>query len=256
MNIENATVKYFRIGKVDEKARVVGTKELDPEKLPYEHLKYYYDDKGRVVRFEKYERDFPRPVVRTYKYEGDSPSVKESEWFDRFGNLRGIHRYECDAKGFMVRREELDADRNLKYYIKSKYDEKGRLIEEAWYNPDDTLEKRDVLGYDDDESMDPAWEEKYDAKNEHIGTFYYKYDDRGNLIEKKWYNAKDELQSYYKYKYNDDDLLIWLALYDENDNLQMYHEFEYDKVGNKITEKLFTGDGTLAKIDKWPGVTN
>jgi hypothetical protein len=63
----------------------------------------------------------------------------------------------------MVKREELDGQNNVKYYILSRYDEQERLIEEAWYNPDDSLDKRDRLIYDspDLSELTPSSEEKY-----------------------------------------------------------------------------------------------
>jgi len=251
--MSNEQVKYFRIGKINKNATVVGMWEIDADKLPHDYIKYFYDDKNRVVRFEKYEREFPGASYRIYKYEGDSNSVKVSEWFDRFGNLKGIHRYYCDEKGLMVKREELDGQNNVKYYILSRYDEQERLIEEAWYNPDDSLDKRDRLIYDspDLSELTPSSEEKYNSSDELNGVFHYKWDERYNLLEKKWCNKAGELKSYYTYKYNDKDLLTWIGLYHEDDTLQMSQNFAYDEKGNKISEEIFDGKGNLVKRNTW-----
>jgi len=256
MSNESSKVKYFRIGKVDSRGEVVGMWEIAPEKLPHDFIKYSYDDKGRVVRFEKHERDFPgKPSYRTYVYEGDSRSPGKSEWFDRYGNFKGLHRYYCD-KGLMIKREELDTDGSIKYYILSKYDEYNRLTEEAWYGPDDKLDKRDVFAFDNPDipGITPTEEEKYDENNELTGTFHYTWDERHNLIEKRWHNREGLLQSYYIHKYDKEDRIIWIGLYHEDDSLQISYEYKYDDVGNKISEKCFDGEGNLLKGQKWPGV--
>lgn len=258
MSEEYSGVKYFRTGKVDSRAEVVGRWELDPNKLPYDYIKYYYDDKGRVAKFEKYERDFggTASFQRLYKYEGDSRSVKESEWFDKQGRLTGVHRYYCDEKGLMVKRDETDGTRKVKYYIKSKYDEYNRLIEEAWYEPDDKLSKRDFFTYESPETspLTPSTEEKYNGNNELTGTFEYTWDERNNLLDKRWHDRHGTLQSYYVHEYNDNDQLIKLGLYHEDDSLQMVYHYKYDDVGNKILEESFDKDGNLLRGRRWSGV--
>jgi hypothetical protein len=239
-----SNVKYFRIGKVNEYAEVVGMWELTPDKLPLDHIRYYYDDKGRVIKYERYERDAPKPTYRTYKYDGDTKAIVESDWYDSNGSLRGVHRYFRDERGFMVKRQELTAEKKPLYYIISEYDDNGKLLSETWYDENESIDKKDEFIYNSPESIKPDAEEKYTG--EYLdGTFYYKWDERGNLINKEWHDSEDILRTSYSYEYSQDDLLKTLCTHDADGILQMRQVFIHDDCGNVIEEKLYDALGKL-----------
>jgi len=94
---------------------------------------------------------------------------------------------------------------------------------------------------------------KYDESIRSVDSYYYKYDERDNLIEeiKESYTVDGELK--YKnvnfYSYNDKNQRIELRFfsYDKNDSLQRQARttFEYNDLGHPVKEQSYYTDGTI-----------
>jgi len=97
---------------------------------------------------------------------------------------------------------------------------------------------------------------KTDESVRSVDSYYYKYDERNNLINetKKSYTVDGELK--YKnvnfYTYNDKNQQIELHFfsYDKNDSLQRQARttFEYNDLGHPVKEQNYFEDGTIKGI--------
>ena len=241
-------VRHFKSGKLDNYGLVVGIFEYTGE-FPHVRQDHSYDEHDRVLKLEKFEKDFSKPTSRLYFYEGDGNKIVESVWLDRYGKIDNIHRYAYDMEtGLMMQRAEYDREGRLFYLIKTKYDlEKTppREMEEAWYDKKDNLIKRQEYIYNEKEEI--ITENHYDSNNQFDGAFHFTYDERGILHEKKWQNKNRRFMSTFRYTVDADENTIKAELLDAEGNLESYQTFAYDAVGNITGEKWFDANGEMFK---------
>ena len=101
--------------------------------------------------------------------------------------------------------------------VKSTFNQRGDVIEEASYNSDGSLE----------------WK------------YIYKYDSAGNVIERTAYNSDGGLVLKNIYKYDSLGNRIERASYNSDGSLISKYLYEYDFVGNKIECAGYSTDGGL-----------
>lgn len=242
--------KYFKTGKVDKYGKVVGFREYQEGRVPFEHQVHHYDDMGRVVFFEKFVREYSKPSVRVFHHE--DWHIVEGIWIDRYGNIDNYHRYDYDdATGLMIWRAEYTYEGKLYYSIHSKYDKGSQHIEDAWFDAEDKAVKR--LEYVNDASGEPLEQREFDEIGRHVGTLRFKYDKNGNVVERAWHNARNDRMSRFVYTYDSKDWLIKTELRGEKDRLDARQEFGYDGVGNVISEKWFDQANKLYKDLRFEG---
>ena len=98
-----------------------------------------------------------------------------------------------------------------------RYNKYGEVIEEAEYYPEGILKKR----------------------------FTFKYDERGNMIERaKFFEVG--MKSKFTYKYNNKNIMIEKVKYNPN-NTKNY-KIEYDDWGSKIRKTKYNPDGSVGFV--------
>lgn len=241
-------VRHFKTGKLDNFGLVVGMNEYIGE-FPHVRQDHSYDAHDRVLKLEKFEKDFSKPTTRLYFYEGDGNKIMESVWLDRYGKIDNIHRYAYDQEtGLMMQRAEYDREGRIFYLIKTKYDMSftpPREMEEAWYDKKDALIKRQEYIYN--EKGEIITENHYDSNNMFDGAFHFTYDERGILHEKKWMNKNRQFMSIFRYTVDANENTTKAELLDADGNLESYQTFVYDAIGNLTEEKWFHADGEMFK---------
>lgn len=241
-------VRHFKTGKLDNFGLVVGIFEYTGE-FPHVRQDHSYDVHDRVLKLEKFEKDFSKPLTRLYFYEGDGNKIVESVWLDRYGKIDNIHRYAYDQEtGLMMQRAEYDKEGRIFYLIKTKYDmEKTppREMEEAWFDKKDNLLKRQEYIYNDKGEI--ITENHYDSNNIFDGAFHFTYDERGILHEKKWQNKSRRFMSIFRYTVDANENTTKAELLDAEGNLETYQTFAYDAIGNLTEEKWFNANGEMFK---------
>jgi len=239
--------RHFKSGRIDEYGNVAGIKEYPDGRVPFEHQDHYYDDLGRVIRLEKYDREFSKPTLRLYFYEEGSIKVSESIWLDRYGRIDNIHRYRYNPEtGLLVWRAEYSSEGDIFYAIHSTYDDIQKLVQEKWVDRKENQIKRLRYAYDQNGEM--SLEEEYNQEDHMVGFFRFTYDERGNLKEKIWHNPAGKVMSSYIYECLDDFQPVKVKLVDDDGTILSWEEFIYDEIGNVTTEKLFDGSGELVKV--------
>ncbi|MBM3268428.1 MAG: hypothetical protein FJZ01_12325 [Candidatus Sericytochromatia bacterium] len=245
--------RYFKSGKTDKYGKIEGWHEFPAGAVPFEHQVHHYDDRGRVVYFEKFVREFSKPSLRVFLYE-DGWSVAEGVWIDRYGRIENYHRYHYDTStNLLTWRAEYDHEGKLYYYIKSAYDASSSHIEDVWFTADDLLHKR--LEYTNDPATgEPLEQREFNARNELVGALRFKYDKAFNVIERAWHNPAGTRMSRFVYAYDAKNQVTKVELRGETDKIEARQEFAYDHVGNVITEKWFDQAGKLYKDLRFEGL--
>jgi hypothetical protein len=254
VNSKIVKTRYFKTGKVDEHGNVVGIKECVPGSVPHVHQEHHYDNLDRVIKFEKYEQNFSKPLTRFYFYEGADIKLGEGVWLDRYGKIDNIHRYKYDENtGLMILRAEYNREGEIYYQIESEYDQSTdppRLIADAWKDKAGSLIKR--LAYDYDENGEIVIERNYDSNNRLTGFYQFEYDERYvNLLKKEWYGPGEELRSFFAYDYDANDNVTRATLFDGSGKMESSQLYFYDGIGNIVEEKWFDDDGEMFKHIKY-----
>ncbi|MBI3927143.1 MAG: hypothetical protein HY319_16525 [Armatimonadetes bacterium] len=244
-------VRHFRSGKIDDYGNVVGVHEYEAGSVPFEHQDHFYDEDDRVVRLDRYEREFSKPTRRFYFYEGNNPKVLESVWFDRYGKIDNIHRYLYDGRtGLMIERAEYSRDGGLHYRILSTYDDPNlpqpQLIEEKWLDRLGNLIKR--YEYERNSSGDLVVERSFGKADVLIGTYRFRYHADGALSDKEWLAADDdELRSAFRYKYDGEGRLAETILEDAGGKIECRQLLTHDEIGNVVEERWLDAAGQVVK---------
>jgi hypothetical protein len=239
--------RHFKSGRIDEYGNVAGIREYQAGKVPFERQDHFYDDLGRVIKLEKYDRDFSRPTLRLYFYDEGSIKVSESIWVDRYGKMENVHRYRyAPDTGLLSWRAEYNHEGQIFYAIHSTYDYFHKLIQEKWVNRGEAQIKR--LRYAYDMKGELSLEEEYNQEDRMVGFFRFTYDERGNLKEKIWHNPAGKVMCTYVYECLEDFQPLSVKLYDGEGRILSWQEFAYDEVGNVTVEKLIDGSGEVVKV--------
>lgn len=238
------SVRYFKIGRIDQFGRLIGYGEYPKGKVPFEHQAFHYDAQGRVVYFEKYIRDFSKPSKRYYRYEGDN--LADSIWVDRYNRFDTYHCYIFDElTGLMTWRAEYQSDGSLFYTIKSDYDQRGLITSESWFDTSNRMIRRFLYAYDAKGEL--STQHLYDARSRLEGHHSYTYDKRGNLLERRWHGADGKRRNGYAYVYGPMDRVATIKVLNDKGNPIMRKEFAYDAIGNVVRERWFDQRGALIK---------
>jgi len=244
-------VRHFKSGRIDEYGQVLGIKEYSSGQVPFEHQDHFHDCENRVIKLEKYDREFSKPTRRLYFYDQGDPRVKESIWFDRYGNLDNIHRYAYDGPGGrMSYRAEYNREGMVAYGIHSGYDLDSRLVEERWTSQAGSQIKR--LCYSYDQAGELVVEEQYSSNNLLEGYFHLAYDQQGNLVKKAWHNAQGRMMSTFLYECDEFMRVTQVSLLDENNQLLNRQVFKYDPIGNVIEETWYDSEGAQIRHRNYP----
>ncbi len=126
-----------------------------------------------------------------------------------------------------------------------RFNQKGDVIEWAWYNSDGSLDWKYTYKYDSQGNQIEEAEYKSDGSLNGKYTYTYKYDSQGNMIEKTYYNSDGSLYCKHLYKYDSQGNQIEWAWYNSDGSLDWKLLYKYDSQGNMIEEAEYKSDGSL-----------
>lgn len=104
-----------------------------------------YDEVGRIIRREFYDKNFSLLDCYTIEYDEDG-NAKLYKYYDKDGNMSWYESCEYDEDGKMKLRKSYDKDGSMSWHEIYEYDEKGKLTGIYSYYADGNL----------------MWQEKYD----------------------------------------------------------------------------------------------
>ena len=123
------------------------------------------------------------------------------------------------------------------------FNEKGNKIERIEYTSDGkTYEKLSYLY--DDKGYDTII---YNEKDSHnlIAKYVHKYDEKGNLIERRHYNPDGSNDNIYTYKYDENKNLVEYNWFKKDGNFGSKDIYKYDTKGNMLEDATYKSDERL-----------
>ena len=189
----------------------------------------YYDESGKYAGETRYSKNNDGSETAV-TYDEKKKVVKEAvSWYDSNRNLVEYTEQEENEDG------DLEFSERKTY----EYDADGNKIRETNYNADGSL--RDYTVFD---SEGRTLEERLWTGD----VCYNKYDEKGNLLEKKRVWEEDgELQEYVQeeYQYAPDGRLLEIRSYGERT------KYEYDGNGKMVKEIVYYDNGNVRKLTEY-----
>lgn len=223
---EKKNINYNSDGKI------VRTEEIDSNSSMRAWFEYVYDKGG----YATLEMSFNSTTNETYYHEyvniydeNGRIILRTREYNDRGRDVgyRDNYLYDNEGNNILINRESLsDGIWNFSSSITCVFED-SRLLERYYKHYDGTITQRNVYRYNSDglvSEMD--W---YD-REVLTRTYYYKYNNAGDMIE----------QIYDNYRF------VYELKYDENENL--IRKEDYSSFYTKSVEYVYSDDGLLIEI--------
>lgn len=233
----------------DSKGNKIKKKFYTPDGNLNTIYSYKYDDNNNII---EESISFPNGHLGnkyTYKYDKNGNLIEYKNHLGNTFNRVTIFLY--DENGNLIEETLNDPDGNLINKWTKEYDEKGKLIKSVYYYSSGKIDNKKVYKYDTNNNL--TEEIITDSNNNVLGEEYHKYDENGRKIE-----VKMNLPSYGGmkvksfYKYDDKGNLI-----EQIDNTSMGFEkkkittkFEYDEYKNWIKTTYFKKNKPYGIIER------
>ncbi len=207
----------------------------------------FYNKAGFLTRVETSFFDSNYNHSETYKYDSKNRLI------EYFRSYEGYSKYIYEGEN-KVKTEFYDLDMILTGYNTFEYSD-NTIIDQKKFSSDDVLDTS-LNYYYKNGLLDSIVTKLSTGLKTFYDKMYYKYDSRGNNIERLRYrNSKsDDIELFYSflYSYDDNSNLIKYEFRDKNGDLQYgtYFRYEYNDIGNLIQTKIYDSSDNL--IDAVP----
>ena len=170
--------------------------------------------------------------------------IEEKVYFakDKFGQLEKDNLKEYSLSIF-------NKDGNFTSFINksdkiiNKYNSKGKLTEQSYYNLEGNLYFKNVYLYN---SLGHIIETNvYDSEGKIMRKGAYTSDEEGNIVEGITFDERIEIMKKDIYKYDKKGNMIENIYYDSDGGLSGKEIYKYDKKGNMIEHMYYDSDGSL-----------
>jgi len=202
----------------------------------------YYNSSGFLTKVETSFFDSKNDYYETYKYDSENKIV------DYFRSYEGYSKYYYDA-GNKVKTEFYDLDMILTGYNTFEYSD-NTIIDKKKYSANG-IQDTSSNYYFNNGLLDSIVTVLSNELKTIYDKMYYKYDSRGNNIERLRYSNHEsdniELFQSYFYLYDDNSNLIKYEFRDKNGDLEFgtYFRYEYNDFGNLIQTKIYDSSDNL-----------
>ena len=198
-----------RVLERDGEGRLVRETKLYGE-LEGERTEYSYDDKGRVAE------------IRSFDEEGDFAS-QETVTYNGEGKITG--RASTGPAGEILERKEY------------AYTDDGAAVTESVFDASGQLLKRTTSKFDEQQRETDT--EERTGQGKRISAIRSSYDDRGNLVERRFI---DFYSKTLRYAFDEQNHCISEELSDDQGRLLRKRLFDYDDEGRLAAEKSYEMD--------------
>lgn len=196
---------------------------------------YEYFDKADINKIGEDSKD------TSSRYDEKGNLVKENI-YDFNGKLSSKMTYKYDAKGNRIEAIFHNPDDSQGDYSTFKYDDLGNLIESNNYRPDGSLMGRQTYTFDHNgfliEETSAFFSQSNNFGKNDLSKYTYQYDEKGNMVEKRWYMSIISIQNGIIVHKSPEKLTSIFII-----------KYEYDSIGNWIKKSEFE-DGKLISISE------
>lgn len=208
----NVVEEYTHI--YDADGNVIGQYD---ELNQYHRIRFEYNDEGKQTRGTVYDENGGIESYDVTEYEGGYP-----------------------AKDVSVRNKP-DSVSVRKVVSEKLYKRDGEVISETYQYEDSVLVKHIKYSRYDIKGIVEGVE--YDGDSVKIKDFYTRYNDEGEMVEKRSHDYIYGIDSEYKEERNDKGHLIHKYESEGGYEFETYYEYEYDSNGNWIERVEYAGAG-------------
>jgi flagellar hook protein FlgE len=209
----------YKLTSYNVNGNVESIKNLDtPSPMSwYRSEDHHYDESGNKTYIVRKQQEYYINLMDSVAMQYDNLGrIVVREEFDRDRKLIGKNVYEYESRNSLPTIERLfDSDNKLKYNKKKTYNKNGdQIIEEVYLN-DRILTRNDIqYEYYPNGLMSKMF----------LGSTYltYEYDANGNLIEEATNRLRSEIRSVNIYEYNYDKNGNWVNKISIKDEIVMY----------------------------------
>lgn len=225
---------------------------------------FTYDAQGRLVENASYSymgnrKTLGGKTVYTYDTVGNRNHVIHYGAYDDKGSLRVEWRETLayDDKGRVIQGAFYRGQSNLQRKTVYSYDAQGEITHTQTYDGTGSLLERTIYRYDAQRRIREI--QKYDAKGSPSGKTVYKYGSQGVVVEQEEYGSEGYSGKWIG-KYESTGYLTERAFYDTNGSVQHRDAFVYDKydsygnwVRRTVTATTYGEAGPTSRtITYWP----
>lgn len=183
-----------------------------------------------------------------FKYDANGNRVELSN-YKADGKLMSTIRSTYDANGVIIKEETLLGNGNIDLVSTIKTDAKGNRIEQQDVRPMGNIIFNYKYYYKYDEKGQQVERIAYRGNGSFLFKYTFKFDDNGNRTEWVQQRSDSAVIGRVVYKYNEKNNLIEQTEYDGNGGVKAIYTFTYDldKKGNWIRQKKMQ-DGKLVAV--------
>lgn len=139
---------------------------------------------------------------------------------------------------------QYNADGEIEYTTKAKYDPKKNGIIERTYNKESEVTWKSEDNYNDDGKLISSTS----GSGEEVYHYEYSYNKNGNLLSVTYYSS-GKLQNIEQYSYSKNGQCISSVTYDDAGNVT--EEYTYDENGNELSHKEYDSNGAVTNSRKY-----
>lgn len=174
---------------------------------------YNYDSQGRLLSVDSKDADSGSYEGKTVIKYGSNGEISQRSRYNADGSLYSRYMYTYDSNKRLIRETVYSSDGSLLYKTNYTYGSNGKLSTEICYDSDGSMSLKRTYVYDAYKNLtrfttyesngSKTYEETYSynksgymTSSTEINNFYsyktiykYRYDSRGNIIEKRCYNG-------------------------------------------------------------------
>ena len=240
--VQTATSRYNERGFLTEFNSTAGDDTVQNESVHFKAMKslYKYDNSGILVSNSRYNGDGALEDSASYKVDSKGNRI---DWntYKGDGSLEWNYNREYDLQGNLIESNEIYKGA-LKTRHTYKYDDKGNVKEENFFEGDGRLKLKELFKYDDKHNVTEITD--YNQTGNFKSRYTYAYDANGNQTEEREYD--NEFADRYKKiitKYDNENNVIQVLQYNEKGKTT--YECKLDKWGNHTFDATYKPDGTL-----------
>ena len=206
-------------------------------------VEYQYDANGNIANETSYTADNSVERKMVYYNDEKDPAVTYMMLYDGKDQLIEGYAIKTNAMGQLVRRCNLDAERNVISTLEHVYDSRGNEVQATWYDSANQVTSYVVYRYSYMSGYTTMDEISYDGSGKGIKTDDHVYDKDNHELEWIWYYDDGTIHAWQKYEYDDAGRMTKCSRLAADGSCDVWTEYHYDQYGNKTEGLSHYADG-------------
>jgi len=171
--------------------------------------------------------------------------ITDSTLLDSAGLLVAVTNYLYDRKGQLMEVKYFDLTNTLQWRQSFIFDSVGRYLEKAWFDTNKKLIKQINNQYTDAGNIEKVT--TFNAIDSVRKTLQFRYDTKGQLVEKRWYDQEDILRR--KSEYGANGKRTGTLLYQPDGSLQWKYIYSKESNAGEVELQITTSGKTEVRTE-------